>query len=172
MKPLFSIASLPAPPFGVFPSSSARREGESLPFSSRRSRIKTERGQGGVPAFTLVEMLVTILLVGIALAGVFGGLRALGAAETKARDADLAQRLAASKLAEFGPILDPATADGKGDFTEEGYPNVTWETSVESGTTENVERVTVTATKGNTEQSVIGLVYVKPETTTTTGATP
>ena len=123
-------------------------------------------------AFTLVEMLVTILLVGIALAGVFGGLRALGAAETKARDADLAQRLAASKLAEFGPVQDPITAGDKGDFTDEGYPDVTWEASVESGSTENVDRVTITATKGNTEQSVTGLVYVKPAATTTTGATP
>ena len=124
--------------------------------------------------FTLVEMLVTILLVGIGLASVFGGLRALSAADVKARDADLVQRLAASKLAEFGPVLDPATAGDKGDFTEEGHPEVSWEATVESGNATNVERVTVTATKNNTEQSLTGLVYTPPAATdaTTGGTTP
>ena len=125
-------------------------------------------------AFTLAEMLVTILLVGIALVGVFGGLRALTGSEIKARNADLAQRLAASKLAEFGPVLDPTTAESSGDFTDEGHSEVTWESSVESGTTTNVTRVTITATKDGTSQSLTGLIYTKPETTTTAtgGTTP
>lgn len=115
--------------------------------------------------FSLVEMLVTIVLVGLAMAGVFGGIRSLMAAEAKARDANLLQRLAADKLNEMGPVTDPRTADTSGDFTDSGYSDITWTMELETTSTLNVQQVTVTATRGNTSQTISSLVFLRPQTT-------
>ena len=112
--------------------------------------------------FSLVEMLVTIVLVGLAMAGVFGGIRALMATEAKAREANLLQRLAADKLNEMGPVTDPRTAEASGDFTDSGYPDITWDMEVESTSTLNVEQVTVTATRGDSSQTISSMVFLRP----------
>ena len=113
-------------------------------------------------AFTLVEMLVTILLVGLALAGVFGGIRSLTVAEVRAREADLLQRLCAQKLSEMGTVTDPRTAETSGDFSDEGYANVTWTVEVEPSGSLNVDQVIVTATRNDETQTLTGLVFVRP----------
>jgi|GEM_PF-1494556 type II secretory pathway pseudopilin PulG len=131
------------------------------------------------PGFTLVEVLVTIVLVVVAVVGVFGGIRALTAADIKARDADLLQRLALEKFREFSSVTDPQTAEDTGDFTEQGYPNVNWSVEIEPSGAENIDQLTVTTTRsdGTNSQSLSGLVYTPPPTTEATtgadaGATP
>jgi prepilin-type N-terminal cleavage/methylation domain-containing protein len=115
-------------------------------------------------AFTLIEVLVTVLLVAIVLVGVMGGIRALGAADAKARDADLLQRLAARKWEELGTVDDPATAEDRGDFDDAGHPEIEWTLTVEPSAVENVDTVTVTArhTSSGAEQSLTGMVFVRP----------
>jgi prepilin-type N-terminal cleavage/methylation domain-containing protein len=115
--------------------------------------------------FSLVEMLVTIVLVGLAMAGVFGGIRSLMTAEFKAREANLLQRLAADKLNEIGPVTDPRTADTSGDFTDAGHADITWTLEVESTSTLNVEQVTVTATRGESSQTISSMIFLRPLTT-------
>ena len=119
--------------------------------------------------FTLVEVMVASLLVAIALAGVMGGISSLTKADTHARDAVLVQQLAAQKMREFEGVTDPTTAADKGDFTDQGHPEVSWTLTVETGGVTNIEKLSVTATKisGNKEtaQTLIELVYIPPATT-------
>lgn len=123
--------------------------------------------------FTLVEMLVTVVLVGLGLAAVFGGIGALSTAEARAREADLLQRLAASRWEEIGAVEDPATAADRGDFADEGYPDITWTRTVENSGIDNVDQVTVTAIRGEREQALVGLVYVPASAAAAAGgATP
>lgn len=118
--------------------------------------------------FTLVEALVTILLVGLSLVGVMGGIRALTAADVKARTADLLQKLAAQKMDELSALADVQTTEDRGDFAEQGYPNITWTVEAQPSGAENVDEVTVTATQGQEEQSLTGLIYMRPVTGGTT----
>lgn len=126
--------------------------------------------------FTLIELLVAVLLVGISVAGVFGGLRVLGQTESRARDVALLQRLGGQRLAALESVEDVTTADDKGDFTDEGYPDITYTLAVEQESDEpNLQRVTVTVERGSVRQSLTQLIFVRPETSTApaaTGGTP
>ncbi|MGC4044509.1 MAG: prepilin-type N-terminal cleavage/methylation domain-containing protein [Armatimonas sp.] len=126
----------------------------------------------GAKGFTLIELLVAILLVGICIAGVFGGLTALGKADAAARDTVLVQRLAQKKLADVALTGDPSLMDEKGDFSEEGYPDATWSMTYEQESDlTTLQRVTVTAERQNQSQTLTTLVYVPPATSTTNGTT-
>ena len=105
------------------------------------------------------------------MVAVFGGIGALNQAQARARDADLLQSLAMQKLNEIGPVSSPDTVESDGDFTDQGYPEVTWSIDVQPSGAENVDTVTVTATRGDQEQSLTGMVFVPPLTTTGTGMT-
>ena len=48
--------------------------------------------------FTLVEVLVTVVLVSVAIVGVLGGIRTIQDTNAKARTAELLQRLATEKI--------------------------------------------------------------------------
>ena len=109
----------------------------------------------------MVEVLVTIVLVSVALVGVFGGLRSLQAADARARTADRLQRLAADKIADLRLLGDPAAGANSGDFRDEGYPDVTWTASVETTGAAGVDKVTVTATQGRASQALATLVFVR-----------
>lgn len=115
-------------------------------------------------AFTLVEMLVTIVIVAVAVVGVFRAIAVLTETDKRARDADLLQRLACQKMAEMGVVTDPRTAENSGDFADQGYEAITWTVEVEPSGTLNVEQVTVTAQRDETSQQVIGLIFQRPLT--------
>ena len=119
--------------------------------------------------FTLVEVLVTTELVAVALVGVMGGIRALTAADVKARNVDLLQRLAAQKLSEMGVVTDPRSTEDNGDFADQGYSDILWTVDVQPSGTEDVDQVTVTASRGDDTQALTGLVYVRPLTETGAG---
>lgn len=125
----------------------------------------------GKRAFTLVEMLVTTALVGIALAGVLTALGRLSRADSYARNAELVQRLAAQKLATLRVESDLRTADTKGDFAAEGYPDAQWSLELQATDDANVEEATITAVRGEAEQTLSERVFFRPETIATgTGA--
>ncbi len=127
--------------------------------------MRAGRRRAGRAGFTLVEMLVTIVLVSLALVGIFGGMGAASRTEAKARDADLLQRLALQKMNEVGVVLDPRTSETSGDFADQGHPDVEWTIETESTQTLNVEQVTVTARRGDAAQALTGLVYLRPLST-------
>ena len=131
---------------------------------------RQRRGVAPVLSFgacTRVEVLVTVLLVSTALVGVMTGMRALGTTEVRARDADRLQHLAAQKMNELGVVGDLNAAEDNGDFTEQGYPEISWTMDVQPSGTENVDTVTVTVSQGDDEQSLTGLIYVRPVTGST-----
>ena len=131
-----------------------------------RNRRKAQSG------FTLIEALVTIVLVGIGVVGAFGGMRAIGQAQARADTANLLQRLAVDALNQLSEVTDPSTAATSGDFSSEGHPEISWKLDVQQANAQNLDQVTVTATLGNASQAVSGLIYVAPTTTTgSTGAT-
>jgi prepilin-type N-terminal cleavage/methylation domain-containing protein len=119
-------------------------------------------------AFTLVEVLVTVALVSIALVGVMGGIASLTKADIRAQDAVLLQQLAGQKLHEITQTTDPRTTETSGDFAEQGHADITWEQTLEASGTENVDVLSVTATKTNNgneqTQTLTELVYVAPVT--------
>ena len=125
--------------------------------------------------FTLIEVIVTTMLVAIAVVAALGGIRAMQVADGKARAADLLQRLASEKLQDVTNAEDPATYGSGGDFADRGYPDITWSLDVQASSATNVDEVTLTATQGQNAQSIIEYLYVQPQastTGTTTGAGP
>lgn len=123
-------------------------------------------------AFTLIEVLVVIVLVSLSLVAIMNVLRVMGATDARAQDAELLQRLAALKMAEIGTVSDPRTMEDSGDFTDQGYPAIEWQMATEPSGAENVDQVTITATRDNAEQSLTGLVFIRPATTTAPTGTP
>ena len=121
-------------------------------------------------AFTLIEMMVTVLLVGVGIAGVFGGIRALALAQAKAKMAERLQSLAMSKMNEMGAVTDPSSAATSGNFADQGEPNANYTVDAEATDTENLDKITVTVTEGTEQQSLTSLLYI-PAATSTSGTT-
>jgi prepilin-type N-terminal cleavage/methylation domain-containing protein len=121
--------------------------------------------------FTLVEVMVTSVLVGVALAGAIGALGSLSKADTAARNAELLQRLAVQKLAALRTEGDLRTAETSGDFSTEGYPEADWSLELQTTEDENVQEASITAVRGESQQVMSELVFFPPETTTTTTGT-
>jgi type II secretion system protein I len=117
--------------------------------------------------FTLIEVLVTAVIVSIAVVGAFGAIRAVTASESQAQDAVLLQRLADEKLNDLKLLQDP-TSEESGDYSDRGYQDITWNADDISTSTTNLDQITITATRGKVSQSVTTLMYVPPQTTTTT----
>ncbi|MDX1935121.1 MAG: prepilin-type N-terminal cleavage/methylation domain-containing protein [Capsulimonadales bacterium] len=134
---------------------------------SRRNPLARTRRSAG---FTLIETLVAVVLVAIGLVGVFGGIAAINRTDSRAREAELLQRLALEKINEIGVIVDPTAADTDGDFEDRGYPEITWTLDIQPSGAENISRVTVTTTRENAEQTLTTLLFVPPDTTANTGA--
>lgn len=133
--------------------------------SSRRR--KSNRG------FTLVELLVTTFLIGLAVVGAMGGIRALKMADIKAKQVELVQRLAMQKLDEYESVTPVNTADSSGDFSDHGYPDVTYDMTMTPTSTANIDIVEVTAKQGTVSQSLTELFYIRPTTSASpTSGTP
>ena len=68
-------------------------------------------------------------------------------------------------------LQDPNTGGTEGDFSDRGYPDITWALQeTDSGVT-NLTQITVTVTRGKESQALTTLLYVRPQTGTTTSAT-
>jgi prepilin-type N-terminal cleavage/methylation domain-containing protein len=122
--------------------------------------------------FTLVEVLVTVVLVSVAVVGVLGGIRSIQAAGARARGADLMQRLVAEKVGDIRLLSDPSMGGNAGDFSDRGHADISWTASVEATGAANVDKVRVTATRGGDSQSLTTLVFVRPLSGTTGGQVP
>ncbi len=114
--------------------------------------------------FTLVEVLMAALLVAVAVTAVMGGLRALGQADVKVARNQLLQRLVTAKANEVLASTDPSSFGDGGDFTDAGYPDITWTIDVQTSGATDVDEVTVAATLDDDEQFLTFLQYVRPLT--------
>lgn len=114
--------------------------------------------------FTLIEVLVTTVLVSVAVVSVLTAIRAIGNTDANARTADLLQRLAAEKMNELRVLPDPAASPGSGDFSDRGHGDVTWAVEVSNTAAEDVEEVTVTTSRGPESQSLSTMIYISSGT--------
>jgi len=116
--------------------------------------------------------MVAVVLISLGIVAVFGGIAAMNRTESRARDADLLQSLAQQKMNEMGAVTDPRTAETSGDFSDRNYPDVTWSLVVQPSGAQDVDTITVTATRGQDSEALTALLYVAPDTTsgTPTGA--
>lgn len=114
----------------------------------------------GPRAFTLVEVLITTMLVALAVVSVLTGIRAIEFTNARAQNADLLQRLAAEKMNDLRILPDPGDGASTGSFSDRGYGDATWAVTVSSTATTSVEQVTVTATRHAASQSLTTLMFV------------
>jgi general secretion pathway protein I len=83
--------------------------------------------------FTLIEVLVTLLLIGIVLPSIMHAITISVLAASAARSRNQATELARSQLAQI--ILEisqgQSNGDSSGDFTDQGWPQCKWQSSVQ-----------------------------------------
>jgi prepilin-type N-terminal cleavage/methylation domain-containing protein len=121
--------------------------------------------------FTLMEVLVTVVLVSLALVGALSGIRAIKNADAKAQTADLLQRLAAEKINDLRLLQDPSANGSDGDFADRGYPDITWNLQETAASVTNMVQITLTVTRSKDTQALTTLLYIVPQTGTTTSTT-
>ena len=116
--------------------------------------------------FSLIEALVAVVLAGGGIAALVTAIGSTERLEAKTIESEKLQRYAVQKLDEI-----IATADFNnqgGDFALEGEPGLEWAMSNETTSTENLETVSVTVTRADSEasgQTVSTLFYRVPTST-------
>lgn len=132
--------------------------------------------RGSNSAFTLIEVLVAIVLVGIGLTAMVSGLGSLTASFRRSIETEALQRLANEKFDELVATQEWQSAS-EGGFDGAQFEDYSWSTETETTTVAGLEylRVTVTRAFAGREDTafVDGLVYT-PDTTTVPldGGTP
>jgi len=122
-------------------------------------------------AFTLIEVLAAVVLLGVGIVAVLSALSSLTGAEARMRETERMLRLAQTKYDELVATSEQLNSPQSGNFEEQGEPNFTWSSEVEPTGVENLDAITVTVTKRNSDKEVetSGLIFVPP---LASGATP
>jgi general secretion pathway protein I len=123
--------------------------------------------KGDSKGFTLIEVLVAIVLLGVGIVAVYGGLASLTRVESRAREKETLQRLAVDKFEEISSTEQDPSVPLDGDFSERGLNDIQWSSRAEPTGVENLEALTVTvsfinARPGDSEGVVTGLVFTEP----------
>jgi prepilin-type N-terminal cleavage/methylation domain-containing protein len=100
-----------------------------------RKHPGTLNPEPGTPerGLTLMEVLVAMIVLGVAIVGIAQGFTVGLRAASTARGTTTATQLAVAKLAELDAGLVPVTQDDEGDFEDFGEPDFRWR--IESRTT-------------------------------------
>jgi prepilin-type N-terminal cleavage/methylation domain-containing protein len=123
-------------------------------------------------AFTLIEVLASLALMGIGLVSVFSAFAAISSSESRAREVEKMHRLAVAKYDEMRAITDTFAGSENGDFSDLGETDYVWELQVEPTGIENLDAITVNVEKRarggdrDATASVTGLVFQPPQDTT------
>lgn len=104
---------------------------------------------GSNRGFTLIEVLVSVTLLGVGIASVLGGMGALNQAEARNRDAEKMLRLAHTKLDELDATGQLQSSQQDGDFSEQNEPNYTWQVAVDPSGVDSLDAITVTVSRSN-----------------------
>lgn len=97
-------------------------------------------------AFTLIEVLVAVVLIGIAITSLVGGLGSLTNSYRRTVERDTLVRLANEKLDELIGTGE-WTSVSEGEFEGDRYANFEWALESETTTIEGLEYVKLTVTK-------------------------
>ncbi len=141
-------------------------------ISGTGSRKRRRRSRG----FTLIEALVSAAILSIGIVSALLSLGALARREVANRQQEVLQRLAQRKYDELLVTSTDITTPQSGDFTDWNLPDYKWSTQVDTTGVDNLDAITVTVesnvSNSNTLKALAtGVVYVPPQTSTTTGAT-
>lgn len=124
--------------------------------------------------FTIVEALVSAVLLAVGIAAAMSALGALAGAENRMRDRERFTALARSKYDEL-LLEDPnaASGDDSGDFSDQGEPDVEWTWTSEASGTENLDAVQLVVRarnggEGGATAVLSGLRFRPPLTTAAT----
>ncbi|MFZ4508339.1 MAG: prepilin-type N-terminal cleavage/methylation domain-containing protein [Fimbriimonas sp.] len=124
--------------------------------------------RGSRRGFTLIEVVVSLLLLGVGIVGVLGGLSAITQSESRLEDRETMDRLAIDKLEELLATGDVDSATLSGDFSDRAENRFTWSATVQPTGIQDLEYVQVTIARRSNDQvtrSVEKVFYRPPETT-------
>ncbi|MDX2065626.1 MAG: type II secretion system protein [Fimbriimonadaceae bacterium] len=120
----------------------------------------------GRRGYTLIEALVSIVLLGIGITGVSIALGAMAKNSARIQQSAQIQRLATMKLAELAATGGAQNGNASGDFTEQDLPNVRWELATQPSGTQDLLVLTLSVTDTNQPDAtfeVSTLQYQLPE---------
>jgi prepilin-type N-terminal cleavage/methylation domain-containing protein len=114
--------------------------------------------------FTLLEVLVAAVLLGVGIAAVLGGYSSIAQDEMRAREKEKMQQLAVDKFNELRAMTSSFTASDNGDFSDRGEPDLEWNLDVEPSGVQNLNAITVMVSRRNAsdtspESAVTELVF-------------
>lgn len=145
---------------------------EGMNSASSRMGVRKSGSNPGVRfhsrrhAFTLIEAVAAIALVGIGVASAMGGLAALARTDRLLIERETLQRLAIQKYDEVIATGAIDTAELSGDFSDVNLDGFEWNVEVEPSGEENLEIITVTVNRtGDTEgpqATIDGLFFQAP----------
>ena len=119
--------------------------------------------------FTLVEVMASVVLLGVGIVSVISAYSAIARSEDRAREVEIMHRLAIAKYDEMRAITDTFAGSESGDFTEEGSPDYVWELAVDPTGIENLDAITITVEhrgrggERDLSSKVSGLVFQQPQ---------
>lgn len=122
----------------------------------------------------MIEAVAAIALVGIGVASSMSGLGAMAKTDRAMQGREVMQRLAVQKYDEIVATNGINTAELNGDFSDRSDNTYEWRAEVQPSGEENLEILTVTVKRLNTEEGpeavIDGLVFQPPQNTG--GTTP
>lgn len=126
-------------------------------MSVLRSQSGRTRASNSKRAFTLIEVMVSVVLLGIGIVVALGSLSAMTRGEIKIRRVDTLNRLATQKLDEILAVGQLNTAANSGTFEDIGFPDVEWSIETAPADLENLETVTVIVTDSSSPNDSDGI---------------
>lgn len=129
----------------LFGLSQSRRQGRATKPNANLHKLGSKNGRRKSlrSAFTLIEAVAAIGLVGIGVASVMGGLSAMANTDRQLMLREEMQRLAVQKFDEIIATGVIETAQLSGDFAEQNIDDYEWSADVQPSGEENLEVITV-----------------------------
>lgn len=120
----------------------------------------------GSRGFTLIEILVAAVLVGVGIAAVLGGLASLSQAQRRLIERETIERLAQSKLKELAATREYESVT-EGDFSAEGMGKYAWQAATQESGVENLKHLSISVTLENSDLTAKAetLVFTPPAPT-------
>ncbi len=109
--------------------------------------------------FTLVELIVTLAVVGLGITAVLGALGGMIRSDTILRERETLQRLAIQKLEELRSTRDYRLSALSGDLEDYGFPTYEWSAQVDPTGVENLEALTVTIVASPGGKQMVEVAY-------------
>ncbi len=117
-------------------------------------------------AFTLIEILVAAVLVGIGIAAVMGSFGSLSQTQRRLIERETIERLAQSKLKELAGTREYESVT-EGDFSAEGMGQYSWQAGTQESGVENLKHLSISVTLENSDLTAKAetLVFTPPAPT-------